>query len=430
MRHPSKMPSLVYADSEGQIYDLPELKMAGRSGRVLHPVDLRDLIPLPEGSELFVLPDRLPVGWDQDRDDMVVLDEDPGNAKGKVRAVAAFMAPAYTQTALAAFHKSSSDIPPLPLFTYTAVGWWKGRFWAAGFRSDPDTRQDFCNFRPEEVRKKTIAMLKKNKENRLIQHLGRCSLTYGCPAAKNLFLGRWEAPLPTSPICNAACLGCISLQSKGVPPACQDRITFVPTTEEVAGVAVPHLKKAQRPVVSFGQGCEGEPLLQAKLLERSVAKIREETDKGTINLNTNASFPKKVQNLISAGLDSIRISMNSTRREYYHAYFRPKGYDQNDVLASWRIMKEAGRFVSINLFVLPGLTDEMAEIDRLSDLIEELGLDLIQLRNHGIDPDWYLDGIGYEYTGHRTGILGMVTILKKRFPKLRFGYFNPYLRSD
>ena len=92
MRHPSKMPSLVYADSEGQIYDLPELKMAGRSGRVLHPVDLKDLIPLPEGSELFVLPDRLPVGWDQDRDDMVVLDEDPGNAKGKVRAVAVFMA--------------------------------------------------------------------------------------------------------------------------------------------------------------------------------------------------------------------------------------------------------------------------------------------------------------------------------------------------
>ena len=430
MRHPSKMPSLVYADSEGQIYDLPELKMAGRSGRVLHPVDLRDLIPLPEGSELFVLPDRLPVGWDQDRDDMVVLDEDPANTKGKVRAVAAFMAPAYTQTALAAFYRSSSDIPPLPLFTYTAVGWWKGHFWAAGFRSDPDTRQDFCNFRPEEVRKKTIAMLKKNKENRLIQHLGRCSLTYGCPAAKNLFLGRWEAPLPTSPICNAACLGCISLQSEGVPPASQDRITFVPTTEEVAGVAVPHLKKAQRPVVSFGQGCEGEPLLQTKLLEQSVIKIREETDKGTINLNTNASLPGKVQNLISAGLDSIRISMNSTRRDYYHAYFRPKGYDQNDVLASWRIMKEAGRFVSINLFVLPGLTDEMAEIDRLSDLIEELGLDLIQLRNHSIDPDWYLDGIGYEYTGHRTGIMGMVTILKKRFPKLRFGYFNPYLRSD
>lgn len=424
------MPSLVYADSEGRIYDLPGLKMAGRSGRVLHPVDLKDLIPLPQGSELFVLPDRLPVGWDQDRDDMVVLDKDPADAKRNVGAVAAFMAPAYTQTALAAFYRSGLDIPVLPLFTYTAVGWWKGRFWAAGFRSDPDTRQDFCNFRPEEVRKKTIAMLKKKKGNRLIQHLGKCSLTYGCPAAKNLFMGRWEAPLPTSPICNAACLGCISLQSEGVPPASQDRITFVPATEEVSDVAIPHLKRAKRPVVSFGQGCEGEPLLQAKLLERSIIKIREKTNKGTINLNTNASLPGKVQSLIYAGLDSMRISINSTRKKYYHSYFRPKGYDQTDVMASWRIMKEAGRFVSLNLFVLPGLTDEMAEIERLSDLIEELGLDLIQLRNHNIDPDWYLDGIDYKYTGQRTGIKGMITILKKRFPKLRFGYFNPYLRSD
>nr|HDN00022.1 radical SAM protein [Deltaproteobacteria bacterium] len=430
MKLPEKMPSLVYADSEGRIYDLPGLKMAGRNGRVLHPVDLKDLIPLPQGSELFVLPDRLPVGWDQDRDDMVVLDKDPADAKGNVGAVAAFMAPAYTQTALAAFYRSGLDIPVLPLFTYTAVGWWKGRFWAAGFRSDPDTRQDFCNFRPEEVRKKTIAMLKKKKGNRLIQHLGKCSLTYGCPAAKNLFMGRWEAPLPTSPICNAACLGCISLQSEGVPPASQDRITFVPATEEVADVAIPHLKRAKRPVVSFGQGCEGEPLLQAKLLERSIIKIREETNKGTINLNTNASLPGKVQSLIYAGLDSMRISINSTRKKYYHSYFRPKGYDQTDVMASWRIMKEAGRFVSLNLFVLPGLTDEMAEIERLSDLIEELGLDLIQLRNHNIDPDWYLDGIDYKYTGQRTGIKGMITILKKRFPKLRFGYFNPYLRSD
>ncbi len=202
----------------------------------------------------------------------------------------------------------------------------------------------------------------------------------------------------------------------------------MPTVEEVAGVAIPHLKRAKRPVVSFGQGCEGEPLLQGKLLERSIAETRKQTDRGTINLNTNASKPSVVQRLISAGLDSMRISVNSLRRGYYHAYYHPKGYNQEDVSASWRIMKNAKRFVSLNLFVFPGLTDEMAEIDRLSDLIEDLGLDLIQLRNHNIDPDWYLKNISYEYTGQRTGIKGMVSILKKRFPNLRFGYFNPALR--
>ncbi|HID98163.1 MAG TPA: radical SAM protein [Thermodesulfobacteriaceae bacterium] len=428
MKHPYEMPSLVYADSEGRIFDLPSLKMAGRSGYSLHPVDLRDLIPLPEGSELFVLPNRMPVGWDSEVDEMVVLDEDPALPGVSVQAVAAFMAPAHTQTALAAFHRARDGLESLPLFAYTAVGWWKGRFWAAGFRSDPDPRQDFRNISVRKIRSKTLALMKTMKANRLIKHLGKCSLTYGCPAAKNLFLGRWEAPLPTSPVCNARCMGCLSEQPEGGPPATQERIAFVPAPAEIAETAVYHLQRSKRPIVSFGQGCEGEPLLQGYVLEDSIRKIREETAKGTINLNTNASLPVTVERLVDAGLDSMRISMNSSRAIYYHAYYRCRGYGQEDVLSSWRIMKEAGRFVSLNLFVLPGLTDETDEIDRLSDLIEDTGLDLIQLRNHNIDPDWYLEGIGYRPAMHRTGIQAMVKILKKRFPGLKTGYFNPVLR--
>jgi hypothetical protein len=60
---------------------------------------------------------------------------------------------------------------------------------------------------------------------------------YHCFAAKNIFVGRWEAPLPTSPTCNARCVGCLSLQ-EGECPASQDRIQFVPTPEEIEA-AVP-----------------------------------------------------------------------------------------------------------------------------------------------------------------------------------------------
>ncbi len=429
MKHPDTIPNLVYADASGQIYDHPGLKMAGRSGRLFHPVEPQDLIPLPEGSELFVLPNRLPVGWDQATDEMIALDEDPEKPGVPVQAVAAFMAPAYTQTALAAYKRPEGVASPLPLFAYTAVGWYKGRFWVAGFRSDPDPRQDFRNFHPKLIREKTLARLKHDKRNRLVQHLGKCSLTYGCPAARNLFLGRWEAPLPTSPVCNARCLGCLSYQPEGGPPATQERIRFVPTVDEVAGVAVPHLKRAKKAVVSFGQGCEGEPLLQGRLLRDSIKRIRCETSRGTINLNTNASLPDVVEELIEAGLDSMRISMNSVRPPYYKAYYRPRGYTHEDVLTSWRLMKEAGRFVSLNLFVMAGLTDEMDEFHRLCELIDELGLDLIQLRNHNIDPDWYLDSVGYEYTGIRLGVRNMLKMLKKRFPDLKFGYFNPPLGS-
>lgn len=427
MKHPGDIPSLVYADSSGNIFDLPELKMAGRSGNLLHPVDPIDLIPLPEGSELFVTPGRMPVGWDANRDEMIVLDELPGEGNGIPLAVSAFMAPAYTHTALSAWHVKERGERPLPLFAYTAVGWWKGEFWVAGFRSDKDKRQDIRNFDQEKVRKKTLARLKKSKDNRLIQHLGRCSLTYGCPAAKNYFLDRWEAPLPTSPKCNARCLGCISLQPKDGPPATQERITFVPNVSEVVEVGALHLERTRQGVVSFGQGCEGEPLMQGDLLEKAVKAIRAKTSSGVINLNSNASRSDVVSKLVESGLDSMRISMNSSREEYYSAYYRPVNYGFDDVLESWRIMKDSHRHLSLNLFVFPGLTDEMSEIERLSGLIEDLGLDLIQLRNHNIDPDWYIENIGYSYSGSRIGVRNMVKVLQKRFPKTKFGYFNPYL---
>ncbi|MCK4423827.1 MAG: hypothetical protein KAV18_07145 [Candidatus Omnitrophica bacterium] len=47
----------------------------------------------------------------------------------------------------------------------------------------------------------------------------------------------------------------------------------------------------RQPVVSFGQGCEGEPLLVYKTLSQAIKLIRKQTKKGTINLNTNASRP-------------------------------------------------------------------------------------------------------------------------------------------
>ncbi len=424
----SNYPSLVYANSQGEIFDYPGLNMAGRRGMSFFQPDIEDLIPLPEGSELFIIPDSSPVAWDPFQEDFVVFDTELSD--GHALAVAAFMAPAYTQTALAAYRRQSQE--PLPLFAYTAVGWWKGRFWVPAFRSDKDKRQDIKGFRQDEVIRKTKATLKKFRKNRLIQHLGKCSLTYGCPAAKNFFLGRYEAPLPSSPVCNARCLGCLSYQPEGGPPATQERITFTPSAKELAQTATLHLKKVKNGVVSFGQGCEGEPLMQDELLSAAVTLIRKECKTGTINLNTNASRPEAIKRLASQGLDSIRISMNSVDSRFYEAYYRPKGYKFQDVLDSWQVAKEAGLHVSLNLFVMPGITDIPNHFERLCSLIEAYGLDLIQLRNHNIDPDWYMNSIGFnsDSVEEPIGIKQMVNQLKKRFPSLKFGYFNPAVKKE
>jgi pyruvate-formate lyase-activating enzyme len=200
-----------------------------------------------------------------------------------------------------------------------------------------------------------------------------------------------------------------------------ERIDFVPTPDEILGVALPHLKEAKDAIVSFGQGCEGEPLKQWKVLEKSICQLRERTDRGTINLNTNGSLPDRVAKLCDAGLDSLRVTLNSPHPKYYNLYHRPRGYTFERVVDSLLVAKEKGIYTSINLLVFPGFTDREEEIDGLMRLIRGTNLNLIQMRNLNIDPDLYLEAMG---RGSGIGIARMIEILRGEFPRLQFGYFN------
>ncbi len=423
-----KLPSLLFADGEGNIQEFIELDMVGMSNRNFLRPALTDLIPLPEGSDIFTLPGRLPIGWDRSSAEPVLLAENPYATGQPIQAVAAFMAPAHTAIFCSGY-QTQPEAPILPLFAYSAVGWHDGRFWVSGFRSDPDKRQDADQYQQADVARKTKKKLRAYKDNRLIQHLGKCCLTYGCPAARNYFLGRWEAPLPTSPDCNARCLGCISLQASGCCPSTQDRITFVPSAAEISQIAISHLQSAENPIVSFGQGCEGEPLLQAGVIEQAISHIRRKTSRGTINLNSNSSLPEAVKQLARAGLDSLRVSLNSAQEDYYNHYYRPKNYSFTNVTESIDIMKENGRFVSLNYFILPGFTDSIPEYDALCALIRSHHPDFIQLRNLNMDPEWYLNSLAVPQNTKALGIRQWRDRLQEEFPKLRFGYFNPQVQT-
>ena len=428
LSHPRSSPRLLFADSKGRIYDHPHLLALGLSGLDVVLPEPEDFIPLPVGSALYVLPDRHPVGLDPESQTPVILRENPFQPGEPAFAVAGYLAPAHTQLYLAPYLEARPDLEPLPLFSYACVGWAGGRFFATAFRSDFDHRQEVRFFDEERIETRAREMLARFPRNRLVKHLvENCVRRYRCPAARNFVLGRWEAPIPTSPACNARCLGCLSLQEEDGPHVAQERLSFVPSPEEIAEAMVPHLRKAPRAVVSFGQGCEGEPLLQAGTLERAISLMRKSTSRGTINLNTNASQPEAVARLRRAGLDSMRVSLFSARNFLYQAYFRPRNYDLQDVKESIRLMKEGGGFVSLNLFVFPGLTDEREEFEALCEVVS-LGVDFIQLRNMAVDPLWLLRRIGFKPQGENLGIKGLVAALAQRFPRLRFGYFNPPLR--
>jgi len=415
-------PRLVFSDPGGRILDHPHLKLAGRSGDRMVLPHPSELVPLPMGSQLFTLPGRVPIGWDEDMGSFVPSEKTKiGRKEVDCAAVAAFLPPGYIRTLLPAT-RLQSNAPTLPLWAYSSVGWKDGKFWATGLLIDPNPHWHPKYFRNDRVLSRKVAgALKKSSKNRLLQQLSRCALEYHCFAAKNVFFQRWECPLPTSPSCNAECLGCISLQPSECCPASQERIPFVPTVDEVLGVALPHLEKAEDAIVSFGQGCEGEPLMQWRLLEGSILKLREKTDRGTINLNTNGSFPQRVERLCETGLDSIRVTLNSPHSRYYRRYHQPRRYTFGQVIDSLILAKEKGLYTSVNLLVLPGFTDREKEVEGWVKLVRKTRLDLIQTRNLNIDPDLYLKEMG---RGEGMGISRMIEVLKSEIPSLQFGYFN------
>jgi len=417
--HPHRVPFMVYADAEGNIFEDTRYEAVGRSGYNVYPLIPEDFIELPNGSDLFTLPGRRPYGYDPDSGEMEVIED--------VQAVAALNAPAYTQLYMAAFGTDEQDAPTLPLFAYTTVGWLDGVFFTTAVRVDPDIRQDLEHFDQDKIVEITKERLAKHPENRLVQHLGQnCSMRYCCPAARNFFMGRWECPIPVSPACNSNCLGCISFQPEEHElTSPQDRLDFIPTVDEILEFTIPHLETAERPIVSFGQGCEGEPLLVWQLMRDVIKKIREKTSRGIINLNTNGSKPAAVEELMKAGLNSIRVSTNSARESVYKNYYLPNNYKFEDIRESSRIVRQYGGWASINYFTFPGMTDLEEEYQALREWIRFADLSMIQWRNFNIDPDWYLGKLGITELPEGMGIRKVMDEIRKEFPHLAFGYFNP-----
>ncbi len=418
---PSERPRMLFADASGNIYDDPDLLMLTRQGSAWALPKPDELILLPEESELFLLPMRRAVGLDPETGESVTLEE------GGV-AVAAFVAPGYTLTGHPVYEKEE-NAPVLPLFAYAAVGMVGDDFYVAAKRVDEDKRQVFADISRKKVEKAAKTLMEQYPNNRLMVHLMQnCVLRYACPAARNLALGRYEAPLPVSHVCNARCIGCISQQEQGskICATPQNRMTFTPTAEEIVEVMQHHSKNEPHPIFSFGQGCEGEPLTEAATLERAVRMYRESGGQGTVNLNSNASLPGAVEALAVAGLTSLRVSMNSAREDVYARYYRPN-YKWDDVRVSIRVARGHNVFVSLNLLYFPGITDCEEEIAALTELITTCGVNFIQLRNLNIDPDLYwelMDGIPF---GPAVGLLNFKKRLKKACPGLAFGYFNPFV---
>lgn len=414
----AKSPFILYSNGSGTIFEDTTLYAMGRAGWDALEVPIEDWIELPEGGNLYELPGRKGIGIDVLTGEMRLCQ--------KGWAVAAFIPPAHTGLYIAAY-ESEKDAPMLPLFCYTAAAWLNDKFYVPAIRIEQDIRQECAGYDDNQIKNGTQNLLANYPHNRLVKHLmENCCMTYTCPAARNLSLGRWECPVPSSPACNANCIGCISFQPQEEEiVSTQDRLTFKPTAAEIVEFTVPHLMNAPFPIISFGQGCEGEPLLMWETIKEAIIEIRKHTNQGSININTNGSKPDAVKALCEAGLNSIRVSTNSAQKSVYTPYYRPNNYQFEDIIESLKVVKSYGGWTSINYFVFPGMTDTVEEYEALRQLIIDTNLDMIQWRNFNIDPDWYLGKIGITETQEILGIKQLMELIHEEFPSVKFGYFNP-----
>ena len=244
---PTEAPRLVVCDTQGRIFDHPELLAVGVDGPEPAPIAREDWIPLPQGSDFYMLPARAPLAQEPGpAGALVEVDEDD------LVACSVFLAPAWTRSHRPAF-VTRAGAPALPLYAYAVVGFADNAFWTTGARVDPDPRQDPWTFEPLEVEGGMAARLATLPENRIVQQLERCALEYGCRAAQNYALGRFEAPLPTSVACNAQCVGCISLQPDGQFKASHERLTRRVQPQEIVALARDHWSRVPTPSSRSGR---------------------------------------------------------------------------------------------------------------------------------------------------------------------------------
>jgi len=420
--------SMVYSDPAGNIYDEPAIESTGFSGSSFRGFTEKEMIPLPPGTVLSLLPGRLPVGKYKNK--VKPFRRLSGiEASALPYAVSGILPNGYTRLLLPAY-RICSGAPCLPLFSYSSVAFKKDNFYIAACETEKSERWLPSAYTTPELEIIVKKRLSEEPDNRLLKHLSFCALNYQCYNAQNIFYGRWEGGIPLSGRCNSHCLGCLSQQDekKSCFTSPQNRIAFTPSIEEVISPGVRHLNSSDYTILSFGQGCEGEPLLQGDLLIKSIREIRKRTSRGTLHLNTNGSKPGVLTSVIEAGLDSVRISLISAIEENYKTYFRPRTFSFKDVCKSFSIARDRGIFISINLLVMPGFTDRPEEMESFFSFLEKYPVNKIQFRNLNLDPHVFFK-LMPRAGGKLKGMLTFIELLKRTFPSIKMGSVNSWVKK-
>jgi len=358
------------------------------------PATLERAIPLPTGAELVPLADRAAVGIDRRG-----LPRSLGAARW---AVAALLPPGHVRTHLPAVEAATGAAPLEPL-AYAAVG--------------ADERGDLVvaavalgdhAATPTDVGPAITRRLGTEPSNRLLRQLARCAREYRCPAARDAFLGQRDCPLPLGAPANDEAAPVVALRRR------DERAPLLPTAlsvsaSDAAAVAIAHFAGGGLSA-SFGHACEGDPLGLVRDVIDATTRIKRDAPHGQVVVRTSGGSATALGRLAEAGVDRVSVRFASADGPTYERIHRPTGFRWSDVRAALREAARRRLAITVELLMLPGLTDRATELGALVSVLGELpaGTEL-QLAELAADPYALLARVGGDAT---IGIAALIERLR------------------
>ncbi|GAC1696840.1 MAG: hypothetical protein NVS9B6_04410 [Candidatus Limnocylindrales bacterium] len=342
------MLTAIHTDRTGRIVVAADYGAAAQAGGPARAFELG--IPLPPHARVVPLPDRDALGIDR---------QGRPRSLGAGRwAVAAILGPGHLRTRLPAC-TGRDDAGPLEAQGYAAVA--AGSDGGLVVAAVP-TGESPAPVAPTEVllAAAITAGLRAHPSSAALRQLARRAREHEDAGSAALFLGQGDGPLPVA----------------------GDRITAA----DLAEIAIAHLA-AGGAGVTFGLAGDPDPLARPRVVADAASRIRLAVPTARIAVRSNAAAAAAIARVAEAGVDTLVVSLASARPETYERLHPARDIRWPEVRGGIRQAVASGLSVTIELLVLPGLTDRAEEADALVALLRELPSgSAIRLRDLAADP--------------------------------------------
>lgn len=377
------IPSLLFADKNGNIYDHPTLKMTGKTNSFdIVPYET-ELTELPKNHKIKFLEGAVPLGYDQERAKIVEFE---GGFPVYITTPKG-----YLRVLMPSFKAFNNNI--LQPDEYTAVGFMEDTFYFPGIKADvltEDISEKNGTFKDKIVKYEYA-------NNKLVNYLIKMS--------KKTF-GEIETLTPF-----------------GNEIIFDFRYFGETTPSEVYELLNIYSKEQKFPVVTFKNIALSDNIFEIFV---DSLKLTSKLDSLTINIQNPIVPSNQMKKILEYPPNSITIpfisSLNSLISSKISDTIGLMKNHNESIQKLIELFQRYGTNVFVDLLILPGFTDTEGNIQNLVDFLNTYRINSLKLSNMKINPNRIFEGVE-SLKEELLGIRTMLKKLKKECKELKFSVF-------